>query len=98
MTKLKKRLAGKFRRAFRFENGAASVEFVIVFPFFFGVFISSFEIGMMNIRALLLERATDLVVREIRLNSGPGDRIRGRSIGHLFADHCHKRLPKCREN
>ena len=53
------------------ESGAASVELVIVFPIFFTVFVSAFEIAMMNIRAVMLERATDIVVREIRINSGP---------------------------
>jgi len=57
-------------RRFLGESGAASVEFVIVFPIFFSVFISAFELGMMNIRAVMLERATDMVVRAIRLNQG----------------------------
>lgn len=52
------------------ECGSASVEFAIVFPFFVGVFISAFDVAMMNIRAVLVERATDIAVREIRLSSG----------------------------
>ena len=52
------------------EAGAASVEFVVVFPFFVGVFISGFEVAMMNMRAVMLERATDIVVRKIRLSGG----------------------------
>lgn len=52
------------------EAGAASVEFVIVFPFFVGVFVSGFEVAMMNMRAVMLERATDIVVRKIRLSGG----------------------------
>ena len=57
-------------RRFLGESGAASVEFVIVFPIFFTVFVSAFELAMMNTRAVLLERATDIVVRDIRLNQG----------------------------
>ncbi len=57
-------------RRFLGESGAASVEFVIVFPIFFTVFVSSFELGMMNIRAVMMERATDIVVRAIRVNQG----------------------------
>jgi hypothetical protein len=52
------------------ESGAATVEFVIVFPFFVGIFLSSFEVAMMNMRAVMMERAMDLSVREIRLSSG----------------------------
>ncbi len=57
-------------RRFLGESGAASVEFVIVFPIFFSIFVSAFEMGMMNIRAVMLERATDMVVRAVRLNQG----------------------------
>lgn len=64
------RLAKKLRKLGLSESGAATVEFVIVFPFFVGVFLSSFEVAMMNMRAVMLERAMDLTVREIRLSSG----------------------------
>lgn len=62
------------------EKGAATVEFVIVFPFFVGVFLGGYEVAMMNMRAVMVERATDLVVREIRLGGGvqvDHDRVRG---------------------
>ena len=52
------------------EEGAATVEFVFVFPFFVVTFLSAFEVAAMNIRAVSMERATDLAVREIRLNPG----------------------------
>lgn len=58
------------RQLIKSEKGAASVELVIVFPFFLGVFLSSFDVAMMNLRAVTLERATDIVVRDIRLSSG----------------------------
>ncbi|NNE86710.1 MAG: pilus assembly protein, partial [Silicimonas sp.] len=63
-------LAKKLRRLGLNESGAATVEFVIVFPFFVGIFLSAFEVAMMNIRAVMMERAMDLTVREIRLSSG----------------------------
>ena len=52
------------------ESGAASVEFVIVFPFFLGVFLSGYEVAIMNTRAVMVERAMDIAVRKIRLSSG----------------------------
>lgn len=64
------RLAKKLKKLGLSESGAATVEFVIVFPFFVGIFLSSFEVAMMNMRAVMLERAMDLTVREIRLSSG----------------------------
>lgn len=64
------KLFKKLRRLGLSETGAVSVEFVIVFPFFVGVFVSAFEVGMMNIRAVMLERSMDLTVRQIRLSSG----------------------------
>lgn len=60
----------KLRKLGLSESGAASVEFVIVFPFFVGVFLSAFEVAMMNTRAVMLERSVDLTVRDIRLSSG----------------------------
>lgn len=64
------RLLHSLRRSVLREDGAASVEFVVVFPFFVGVFLSAFDVAMMNYRAVMLERATDMVVRDIRLASG----------------------------
>lgn len=64
---LVKRSLSGFRQR---ETGAATVEFVIVFPFFVAVFLSSFEVAMMNTRAVMMERSLDMVVRRIRLTSG----------------------------
>ena len=63
-------LKSALRRLRRSESGAATVEFIVVFPFFFAVFVSAFEVAIMNMRAVMLERATDVVVRDIRLSSG----------------------------
>ena len=57
-------------RRFLSEKGAASVELVIVFPFFVAVFLSAFDVAMMNMRAVMLERSMDIVVRQIRLSGG----------------------------
>ncbi len=62
---------GRTLRAFGLsEKGVASVEFVVVFPFFVGVFLSSYEVAIMNIRAVMMERAVDIAVRDIRLAGG----------------------------
>lgn len=49
------------------EDGAATIEFVIVVPVFLILFMSSFELGMLLTRQVMLDRALDLAVREVRL-------------------------------
>lgn len=61
-----KRLLSLFRR----EDGTASVEFAILFMPFMVILASTYEIGMANIRHVMLERGTDIAVRQIRLNTG----------------------------
>jgi hypothetical protein len=52
------------------ERGAATVEFVIVFPVFILVFLASFEASLVLTRQVMLERGVDMAAREIRLG-GP---------------------------
>ncbi len=54
----------------RDESGTASVEFILVMPFYISVMILSIELGMVTLRHTLLERGLDLAVREIRLGTG----------------------------
>lgn len=58
---------GGFRRR---EEGAATVEFALIFPVYIFVFLSAFEVGLANIRMVMIERASDLAVRALRLNTG----------------------------
>ena len=52
------------------ETGAATVEFVVVFPIFLLVFLSCFEASLLLTRQLMLERAIDVVMRDVRLSTG----------------------------
>ncbi|MEM9031631.1 MAG: TadE family protein [Pseudomonadota bacterium] len=64
------RLARELRRFRRREDGGTStVEFVILFPAFLAIFLSSFESGLMMVRNVMLERAVDLNVRQLRLGT-----------------------------
>lgn len=77
------------------ERGGASVEFVLLFPAFMMVFISSFEASLMLTRQVMMERALDIVVRDIRLdilNSLTQNQIRNRVCDRA------RILPDCREN
>ena len=60
------RAAGRFRRS---QVGAASVEFVIMVWVFLAIFMASFESGLLMTRFVLLERALDLTVRDLRLGN-----------------------------
>ena len=54
-------------RFLRDETGAVTVDFVLVFPMLMMVFLASFEAGMLTTRYVMLDRALDLAVRELRL-------------------------------
>lgn len=56
------------QRRFGGEAGSASVEFVILVPVFLSFFMLSVETGVMLTRQLMLERAVDLVMRDVRLS------------------------------
>lgn len=61
----------KFLRRFRgSESGTASLEFVLVAPFFLGLMMFSIEMGFLTMRATVLERGLDIAVREVRLGTG----------------------------
>lgn len=70
MTNLVKKMRRTLRAFGGSESGVATVEFVVVFPFWVALFLSAYEVAIMNIRAVMLERATDIAVREIRLSGG----------------------------
>lgn len=61
---------GPLLRRLRGERGGATVEFVLTFPVFMLVFMSAFEMSLFLVRQSMLERATDLAMREVRLSTG----------------------------
>jgi hypothetical protein len=67
MTATKLSNKGKWRRWCRREDGTATIEFVILFPVFMVLFLSAFEIGLYMVRQVMLDRATDIAVRSLRL-------------------------------
>lgn len=62
------RLCRIWRRLMGREDGNASIEFVIIFPFFILAFLSIFELAMIMTRYMMFDRAMDVAVREIRLS------------------------------
>lgn len=49
------------------EDGSATVEFVILFPVLFSLFVTSVDFSLQMLRQVFLDRAVDLAVRDIRL-------------------------------
>lgn len=93
MTHVGKRFRRALRRLGLSESGAATVELVIVFPFFVGVFLSSYDVAMMNMRAVMMEQAMDKAVRRIRLSSGAS-----LNYNQIVKDICEDAylIPDCR--
>lgn len=67
-----KRLLSRLFARFRNEDGSSTVEFVLIFPVIFGIFMSGYEASMYVTRFVLLDRALDITMRELRLGRLPG--------------------------
>ena len=68
MIRFFKRHTRAFRRE---EDGNMTIEFVIVLPLIFSIFMMSFEGGLLMMRSVMLERAVDMTMRELRLGQIP---------------------------
>ena len=77
------------------EHGNATIEFVILFPLFVTLLVSSVEIGMITYRHTLLERAVDLTVRDIRLGTGTSPQYE--QIRDTICDRAGV-IPDCKNN
>lgn len=64
------RWISKLRGLYRDERGSSTIDFVIMFPLFILALTSSVELGFISMRHMMLERALDLTVRDIRLGTG----------------------------
>lgn len=53
------------------ERASVTIEFMLWFPFFFMIFLWTIDITIVLMRATLFDRALDVVVRQVRLGSGP---------------------------
>ena len=54
-------------RRFRREDGNATVEFTILVPLLFMIFFATLEAGLMMLRWAGIDRAADMVIRQLRL-------------------------------
>ena len=86
-------LATRFRRS---EDGNATVEFAITFPVLMFMLLSGVEMAVVTIHHSMLERALDLTVRDIRLDTGAApqhDQIKDMICARAgFLDDCAQNL------
>ncbi len=60
---------GWLRRKAREEDGAATIPFIIFLPFFMLLVMSALEMGTVMLRHVMLDRALDMSVRDLRLGT-----------------------------
>ncbi|WFE74300.1 TadE/TadG family type IV pilus assembly protein [Roseinatronobacter sp. S2] len=49
------------------DDGAATVEFVILFPLILAMMLGAIDLGITMVRQVMLDRAVDITVRDVRL-------------------------------
>jgi Flp pilus assembly protein TadG len=81
----------RLKRAIARDDGAASIEFVLLFPAIMTLFLTAFEVSVYLVRSMMLERALDLSVRTLRLGDldpATSDELRQRVCDDalIFAD------------
>lgn len=69
MTLDKTKLINGFKRFWRVDRGAATVEFALLFPAFMTIFLMSVELGVLLTRKVMLNRGVDISMRELRLGT-----------------------------
>ena len=89
--------AKNFLRRFRnTEDGHATIEFAITFPAMLFFLLSGIEFGIVGLHHSSLERALDMTVRDIRLETGTApqhDEIKQRICDRAgFIDNCSTNL------
>lgn len=77
------------------QDGNATVEFVVIVPFVLSLFFASVDIGISMVRQVMLDRAVDLAVREVRLGNVPSDG--SVTMAQLICDRTSL-LPDCINN
>jgi hypothetical protein len=92
MTRLSQILQALTRR-WRQEDGAVTVEFVIVFPFVLSILLMAIDAGVTTLRQTFLNRAVDIVMRDVRL----GRQNQSDSIKELICARTSM-LPNCLQN
>lgn len=62
-------LASKLKRFSRSEDGNPTIEFVVMVPLIFTIFMTAMELGIFSMRQMWLDRGLDIAMRQVRLNT-----------------------------
>ncbi|MGA9409126.1 MAG: TadE family protein [Roseobacter sp.] len=66
-------MTGRFvkylQRFKRGEDGNPTIEFVVMTPLLFTIFITAMELGIFSMRQMWLDRGLDIAMRQVRLNT-----------------------------
>ncbi len=82
-------------RMLRADDGAATLEFVIIFPLMFSIFLASVDAGVTMIRQSMLYRAVDIAIRQVRIGNIPDDG--SVTLAELICANS-RLLPNCTQN
>lgn len=63
-------ITGALDRFRREENGQMIIEFALMIPLIFTIFLTSVEMGIYSMRQMFLDRGMDMAVRNVRLHTG----------------------------
>ncbi len=77
----------------RRQDGAVSIELAILFPVFMALFVAAFELGLYMTRQVMLERATDITVRSLRLGQMPDPDLD--TLRASICEQASRVLPNC---
>ncbi|MGC9367907.1 MAG: TadE/TadG family type IV pilus assembly protein [Paracoccaceae bacterium] len=91
-----RRMFSRLLRLHRREDGSSSIEFVLLFPIFMSLFLSSIEMGVVMLRQVMLDRALDIAVRDLRLGAWPNitpDLLKARICEHTgIISNCEQEM------
>ena len=89
------RLKNLLKRHRHDDSGVATVEFVLVFPFFAFMIMGGYEIGYYTVSGAMLDRGLDMAVRDVRLGKMPSV-----TLPSLKSATCQyaRYVRKCEEN
>ncbi|GGE00273.1 Flp pilus assembly protein TadG [Gemmobacter megaterium] len=89
-----RRLSSRLRRFAQAEQGSVTLDFVLMLPLVLTILLASFEAGYSMLRLVMLERALDITVRDLRVGamgtSPTHDQVRDRFCDEVML------MPACR--
>lgn len=85
MTQAHTPLRHPFARFARCEAGTATMNFVLMLPVVFGMFLMTLDTGFSTMRAALLERALDVTARSVRTGG-----LANPTLANIRADICSR--------